>query len=211
MPAPVASRTEPRSRCASSSDGAKAKPVGPQELWPMPTAPSFGQPLGQGLDAFRGKDAALRRREMGADEHLDRRDGGAESGQGRARSGPASAPSAPAGRSLPRRLRERAAGRGRPRVRRRHEALPRLRRSMSRTRHSSGKGSRATTGGGLPLLSFPASTITPPLSKLAMPMPDRAPRASRVASPAISSGSPCSVRSAAATASAIWVPDPRPA
>ena len=42
------------------------------------------------------------------------------------------------------------------------------------TRHSSGNGSRATTGGGLPLSSLPASTMTPPLSKLAMPMPDRA-------------------------------------
>ena len=42
------------------------------------------------------------------------------------------------------------------------------------TRHSSGKGSRATTGGGSPLPSLPASTITPPLSKLAMPMPERA-------------------------------------
>ena len=31
------------------------------------------------------------------------------------------------------------------------------------TRQSSGKGSRATTGGGLPLPSLPASTITPPL------------------------------------------------
>ena len=41
------------------------------------------------------------------------------------------------------------------------------------TRHSSGKASRATTGGGPPLLPLPASMITPPLSKLAMPMPER--------------------------------------
>ena len=55
-------------------------------------------------------------------------------------------------------------------------------------RHSSGKGSRATTGGGLPLPFLPASTITPPSLKLAMPMPDRLPRASSIASPSTSSG-----------------------
>ena len=47
----------------------------------MPTAPASARPSGHGLDAPRGEHAALGRREMVADEHLDRRDGRAEGGE----------------------------------------------------------------------------------------------------------------------------------
>ena len=82
--------------------------------------------------------------------------------------------------------------------------------SISSTRHSSGNGKRAITGGGAAAASLPASTISPPSAKLAMPIPERMPRASRAASPAGSGGRSCKVRSAAATARAICVPEPRP-
>ena len=44
-----------------------------------------------------------------------------------------------------------------------------------------------------------------------VPTPERAPRSSRMASPRTSRGNPWNRRTPAATASAIWVPEPRPA
>ena len=146
----------------------------------MPTAPALGQAAGHGLDALRGEDAALGRREIGADQHLDRRDGRAEgrqvaldqgrhdahqhlpadfAGAGRGKGGSernasiSSSPCSPSCVLVEDQDDAPFVRKGQPRDDRRRPPLP----------------------------SLPASTITPPLSKLAMPMPDRrrAPAASR--------------------------------
>ncbi len=67
-------------RSASACEAAKAKPVGPQELWPIPTGSCLRQAMQYCLDLLAGEHAALCRRKVVTDLGLDRFHSPAERG-----------------------------------------------------------------------------------------------------------------------------------
>ncbi len=82
---------------------------------------------------------------------------------------------------------------------------------MRTSRHASGKGSRATTGGGEASAPRPPSTISPPSVKARRPTPERFPRSRALEKASGEKGRPASRARATATARASCVPDPNPA
>ena len=75
-------RATAASRSASAADGANANPVGPQELWPIPCAPSRASMSSNRADiGAREARSALRRGEIVAEALLHFRDRGPKAGK----------------------------------------------------------------------------------------------------------------------------------
>ncbi len=184
-------RSAGQMRAASASQAAKAKPVGPHELCPSPCAPRIGQGGDRGGDAPACEAAALRGREMVADDLLHAGDRATEGRQirlGQCRRAPAAAPRRQISPDM-------AGGIGARVAKAAVSCAPdkpsSARSSSSRMRQAAGTPRRASNGGGASRPPRPPSTTSPPRVNSPMPMPERPPRSSVCASARGSGASPC--------------------